>query len=479
MKQGSLQFLPKMVVFIVAISLFFSIALCQESMARGDIPESFAELADKVGHVAVNISSTKVVKPMGKFFQFPGGEFRDFFGEEFFKHFFGEIPQEQMRQRSLGSGVVVTQDGYILTNNHVVAEAEEILVTFTEKEQYEAKIIGRDPKTDIALIKIELNKPIPAAKLGDSDALRVGDWVVAIGNPFGLGSTVTAGIVSAKGRTIGAGPYDDFIQTDASINPGNSGGPLFNLNGEVVGINTAIFSQTGGNIGIGFAIPINMAKSVMSQLKDKGKVTRGWLGVTIQNVTPEIKEKFELTKAEGALVAEVAKDSPAEKAGLQRGDVIIRFDDKKVTEMSALPPIVAQTPVGKEVEIVAIRKGKEKRFTVVIAELKEEAPAGIPFAPETEEAFGFSVQELTPELAEALSLQGEKGVVVSGIQRGSAADEAGLERGDLIHEIESEPVENMDDYKRIMEKAASKKQILMVVRHLGHTRYVVLKREEK
>jgi len=384
-----------------------------------------------------------------------------------------------MRQRSLGSGVVVTDDGYILTNNHVVAEAEEIVVTFTEKEQYEAKIIGRDPKTDIALIKIEVNKAIHSAKLGDSDALRVGDWVVAIGNPFGLGSTVTAGIVSAKGRIIGAGPYDDFIQTDASINPGNSGGPLFNLDGEVVGINTAIFTQTGGNIGIGFAIPINMAKSVMSQLKEKGKVTRGWLGVRIQNITPELKEKLELAKAEGALVTEVVKDSPAEKGGLQRGDVIIIFDGKKVKEMSALSPMVAQTPVGKKVEIVAIRKGKEKRFTVVIAELKEEAQAGAPFAPETEEAFGFSVQELTPELAEALSLQGEKGVVVSSVQRGGSADEAGLERGDLIQEIESEPVENMDDYKRIMEKAVSKKQILMVVRHLGHTRYVVLKREGK
>jgi serine protease Do len=479
MKRGAFRFLLKNIVFIVAVSSFFSLALRPEAMAGGDVPGGFAELADKVGHVAVNISSTKVVKPMGRFFQFPGREFRDFFGEEFFKHFFGEIPQEEMRQRSLGSGVVVTEDGYILTNNHVVAEAEEIVVTFTEKEQYDAKIIGRDPKTDIALIKIEVSKPIPAARLGDSDALRVGDWVVAIGNPFGLGSTVTAGIVSAKGRIIGAGPYDDFIQTDASINPGNSGGPLFNLDGEVVGINTAIFTQTGGNIGIGFAIPINMAKSVMSQLKEKGKVTRGWLGVTIQNVTSEIKEKFELTKAEGALVAEVAEDSPAEKAGLQRGDVIISFDDKTVPEMSALPPMVAQTPVGKEVEIVAIRKGKEKRFTVVIAELKEEAQAGAPSAPETEEAFGFSVQELTPELAEALSLQGEKGVVVSSVQRGSSADEAGLERGDLIQEIENEAVENMDDYKRIMEKAASKKQILMVVQHLGHTRYVVLKREGK
>jgi serine protease Do len=355
MKRGALQVLPGIIIPVIAASLVLGFVLSEEAMARADVPESFAELAAKVDHVAVNISSTKVVKPAGRFFQFPGREFRDFFGDEFFKHFFGEIPQEQMKQRSLGSGLVISGDGYILTNNHVVAEAEEIVVTFTEEERYEAKIIGRDPKTDIALIKIKVDNPIPAARLGDSDTLRVGDWVVAIGNPFGLGSTVTAGIVSAKGRTIGAGPYDDFIQTDASINPGNSGGPLFNIEGEVVGINTAIFTQTGGNIGIGFAIPINMAKSVMTQLKEKGKVTRGWLGVTIQNVTPEIKEKLDLKTTEGALIAEVAKDSPAQRGGLERGDVIIRFDGKKVKEMSALPSMVAQTPVGKEVEVGGVR----------------------------------------------------------------------------------------------------------------------------
>jgi serine protease Do len=464
-------------MFILAISLLLGLTLPQGAMARSDVPESFASLADKVGHVAVNISSTKVVKPMRKFFQFPGREFRDFFGDEFFKHFFGQIPQEEMKQRSLGSGVVVSEDGYILTNNHVVAEAEEIVVTFTEQKQYDAEIIGRDQKTDIALIKIEVEKPIPAATLGDSDALRVGDWVVAIGNPFGLGNTMTAGIVSAKGRVIGAGPYDDFIQTDASINPGNSGGPLFNLDGEVVGINTAIFTQTGGNIGIGFAIPINMARSVMDQLKEKGKVTRGWLGVTIQSITAEIRDKFDLETMEGALVAEVGEDSPAEKGGLQRGDVITRFDGKKVKDMSALPPMVAQTPVGKEVEIVVIRKGREKRFTVEIAELEEKAVTAAPSVPVIEEELGLSVQELTPELAEALSLEGEKGVVVSSIKTGSPADEAGLNRGDLIQEIENEPVESMEDYRRIMDRVSSKSKILMVVRSRGHTRYVVLKRE--
>jgi len=477
MKREAFRFFSRKAFVLLVALLFSALALHSEAMAAGDVPASFAELAEKVGHVAVNISSTKVVQPTRRFFQFPGREFKDFFGEEFFKHFFGEIPQEQMKQRSLGSGFVVSEDGYILTNNHVVAEAEEIVVTFTEEKQYEATIVGRDQKTDIALIKIEVDKPIPAAKIGDSDALRIGDWVVAIGNPFGLGNTVTAGIVSAKGRVIGAGPYDDFIQTDASINPGNSGGPLFNLDGEVVGINTAIFTQTGGNIGIGFAIPINMAKSVMTQLKEKGKVTRGLLGVTIQSITPEIKDKFDLKTTEGALIAEVAKGSAAEKGGLQRGDVIIRFDGKKIREMSDLPPMVAQTPVGKEVEIVVIRKGRERRLTAVIEELKEEASVTALPSPEIEEAFGFSVQKLTPELEEALSLQGEKGVVVSSIRRGSPAEEAGLQRGDLIQEIENEPVEEVDDYTRIMQKAASKKQILMVVRHRGLTRYVVLKRE--
>ena len=462
----------------LAITLLSGFGVGQNALAKRGVPDSFAELADKQGHVAVNISTTKVVKGVGRFSPFQGREFRDFFGDEFFRRFFGETPEKQMKQTSLGSGVVVSEDGYILTNNHVVADAEEILVIFSNKEKYDAKIIGRDPKTDLALIKITVERPIPAARLGDSDKMRVGDWVVAIGNPFGLGSTVTAGIVSAKGRIIGAGPYDNFIQTDASINPGNSGGPLFNLEGEVIGINTAIFTQRGGNVGIGFAIPINMAKSVMSQLKEKGKVIRGWLGVVIQMITPEIKEKFGLKTQEGALVAEVTKGSPAEKGDLKRGDIIVSFDGKKVKEMSGLPPIVAATPLGKKVEIIAIREGKEERLTVKVGELKETRVAAEAI-PEIEESFGLSVQELTPEIAESLSLKGEKGVVVSGVTSGSPASEAGLQRGDLIQEIENEPVENVDDYKRIMQESASKKQILMVIRHRGHTRYVVLKKEKR
>jgi len=477
MKNQRYQIIKKTLISpALVISLFLVLGVGQNALARRGVPDSFAELADRQGHVAVNISSTKVVKGFRRPLPFQGREFRDFFGDEFFRRFFGEIPERQMKQRSLGSGVVVTEDGYILTNNHVVADAEEILVTFYNKEKYEAEIIGRDPKTDLALIRIKVDRPIPAARLGDSDELRVGDWVVAIGNPFGLGNTLTAGVVSAKGRVIGAGPYDNFIQTDASINPGNSGGPLFNLDGEVVGINTAIFTQRGGNIGIGFAIPINMAKSVMSQLKEKGRVIRGWLGVVIQTVTPEIKEKFGLETTEGALIGEVAKDTPAERGGLKRGDVIISFDGKKVEEMNALPPMVAQTPIGREVEIIVIRKGREKRLTVKVGELKEEGRVATSTIPEIEETFGLSAQELTSELAESMALKGEKGVVVSDVRRGSPASEAGLERGDLIQEIERERVEDMDDYERIMRQSASKNQLLMVIRHKGHTRYVVLKK---
>jgi len=465
-----------LICMALAGSLLFGIGVARDVSAQTGIPDSFAELVAKEGHVAVNISTTKVVKGFRRSLPFPGREFRDFFGEDFFRRFFGEIPEREMRQRSLGSGVVVSEDGYIVTNNHVVADAEEIVVTSSENERYEAKIIGRDPKTDLALIKIQVDKPIRAARLGDSDKLRVGDWVVAIGNPFGLGNTLTAGVVSAKGRVIGAGPYDNFIQTDASINPGNSGGPLFNLDGEVIGINSAIFTQSGGNIGIGFAIPINMAKSVMSQLKEKGRVVRGWLGVVIQTVTPEIKEKFGLKTAEGALVGEVNTDSPADKGGLKRGDVIITFDGKKVETMNSLPPMVAETPIGKDAEIVVIREGKEKTLRVKIAELPEEPRVAATTMPEIEESLGLSVQELTPELAESLGLEGEKGVVVSSVRGGSPASEAGLQRGDLIQEIERESIEGMDDYTRIMRESASKDQILMVVRHEGHTRYVVLGR---
>jgi len=317
--------------------------------------QTFAKLAEKLKPAVINISTTMVVKqsPFFKDRPSPFGEEDPF--REFWERFFGgEIPRE-FETKSLGSGVIINKEGYIVTNNHVVENAKEILVTLSNEKEYEAEVIGRDKKTDLALIKVDAKEDLPVAPLGDSDKLKVGEWVIAIGNPFGLAETVTAGIVSAKGRVIGAGPYDDFIQTDASINPGNSGGPLFNFWGEVVGINTAIIA-TGQ--GIGFAIPINMAKAIVSELKEKGRVTRGWLGVAIQEVTSQLAESFGLEEKKGALVAQVFKNGPAEKAGIEQGDIILEFDEKEIDDSRDLPRIVASTPVGKTVTIKVFRNGK-------------------------------------------------------------------------------------------------------------------------
>ena len=305
----------------------------------------FVALAKKLKPAVVNVSTAKTIAPQKKFHRAPSPFGTDPF-EEFFDRFFENAPQRSYKQRSLGSGFIISDDGYILTNNHVVAGADEIKVKLGDKREFKAEVKGTDEKLDLALIKIEAKDHFPVARLGDSDTIEVGEWVMAIGNPFGLEQTVTAGIVSAKGRVIGSGPYDDFIQTDASINPGNSGGPLFNAQGEVIGINTAIVA---GGQGIGFAIPINMAKGIITQLKEKGKVTSGWLGVSIQAMTPELAQSFGLEAEKGALVNEVMKDSPADKAGIKSGDIILEFDGKAVHEMNELPRLVAETPVGKKV----------------------------------------------------------------------------------------------------------------------------------
>ncbi|HEY4715555.1 MAG TPA: Do family serine endopeptidase, partial [bacterium] len=339
---------------------------------KNGVITSFSGIVKNVRPAVVNVFTTKVVKQKG--FHSPSGRgdpFEEFFGPQF-KQFFG--PKE-FKQSSLGSGFIIAEDGYILTNNHVVENVDEIKVRLTDKDEYTAKIVGRDPKTDVALVKIDAKKKLPVAALGDSDSLDEGDWVIAIGNPFGLGHTVTAGIVSAKGRYgILPGSYEDFIQIDAAINPGNSGGPLININGEVVGINTAIFSPQGafgaqGNIGIGFAIPINMAKVILSQLKNTGKVIRGWLGVTIQPVTPEIAESLKLHESRGALISSVMTGSPAEKAGINGGDVILEFDGKKIDDYHTLPSTVAATPIGKEVKVKLIRDGKEKIIELRVGEM--------------------------------------------------------------------------------------------------------------
>ena len=338
----------------------------------GQALPSFASLTAQASPAVVHIKVVAVEKavqpdPFGEDAPFPG-----------FHPPFPPLPPGGFRRQGAGSGFIIRQDGVILTNNHVVEAAKEITVILTDKREYSAKVIGRDPKTDLAVLKIEPKGDLPVAQLGDSDALRVGDWVIAIGNPFGLSNTVTVGIVSAKGRVIGAGPYDDFIQTDAAINPGNSGGPLFNSRGEVVGINSAIFSQSGGNIGIGFAIPINVAKQLLPELETNGSVTRGWLGVSIQQLTPELARSLGISEARGALVADVTSSGPAEKGGMKRGDVIVSYDGKKIEDSAALPALVATTPVGKTVPVEVVRTGKSKTLAVIVSRLVEQTAADAP-----------------------------------------------------------------------------------------------------
>jgi serine protease Do len=439
--------------------------------SSGQLPD-FVGLAKKMKPVVVNISTTQVSETRGQ------PEFGSPFGEEdpfndFWKRFFGgPMPRGPQRQRSLGSGFIIDADGSILTNNHVVENAQKIMVKLADDQDYEARVVGRDPKTDIAIIKINAKTSLTAATFGDSDGLEVGEWVMAIGNPFGLDSTVTSGIVSAKGRHIGQGPYDNFIQTDASINPGNSGGPLLNLRGEVVGINTAIFSRTGGNIGIGFAIPINLVKELLPQLRGKGKVTRGYLGVLIQKVTPEIAESLGMDKGRGALVANVSKDGPAEKAGVKVGDVIIEFDGKEIKDSGDLPIIVARTPVDRKVRLKILRDKKEQQLSVTVGELKDEEV--VASAPEKGE-LGMTVQRLTPQIAESLGLEKAEGVVVSAVDPGSAADEAGIRRGDVIVEIDRKPIRGLDEYKKAVAGIRKGKGVLLLVRRGESTLFLALK----
>jgi serine protease Do len=400
----------------------------------------------------------------------PNDPFRDFF-ERFFRD---QMPKD-FRQQSLGTGVIIDKEGFILTNNHVVEMADEIKVKLADEKEFLAKIIGRDQKTDLALIKIESDKALSPLPLGDSDKLEVGEWVVAIGNPFGLGNTVTAGIVSAKYRQIGQSSYDNYIQTDASINPGNSGGPLLNTAGEVVGINTAIFSQSGGNIGIGFAVPINMAKDLLPQLKT-GKVVRGWLGVMIQKITPELKQKLDLKDEKGALVADVTPGGPAEKAGIQRGDVINSFNGKEIKEMNDLPYVVASTPIGKSVNVEVLRKGQKKNFEVKIAELKDEKEA--PAVTEAKPRLGMTVEDLTPELAKNFGLVEGKGVVVVQVEDGSSAAEAGLRAGDVILEIDQSPVKDAKDFGRKIESYKAGDTVLILAKRRGATVFLTLKVRE-
>jgi serine protease Do len=431
-------------------------------------PGSFSELAKDASPSVVNISTVKVVKG-GRQIPSPFGPDDPF--REFFERFFGDRAPRDFKQRSLGTGFIIDKEGFILTNNHVVEGTEEITVTLADKREFAAKIIGRDPKTDLALIRIESDQVLPALPLGDSDKLEVGDWVMAIGNPYGLGHTVTAGIVSAKYRQIGAGAYDNFIQTDASINPGNSGGPLLNTAGKAIGVNTAIFSQSGGSVGIGFAIPINMAKDLLPQLK-KGKVVRGWLGVVIQNVTPELKDKLKLSTERGALVADVVAGGPAEKAGIERGDVIVTFDEHDISESDDLPYVVASTPVGKTVTVQVIRKGQSQSIQVEIGELAEEEKPQV--VSEARPNLGLTVREITPELARNFGLSETSGVVIVQVQASSPAQEAGLAPGDMILEIDQVEVKDLEQFNEMTQGYKAGDTILFLIKRRGSTLFLTL-----
>jgi serine protease Do len=433
---------------------------------------SFADLVEKLEPSVVNISTTGTVRRGG---QFPSPFGKSPFGEEdpfgkFFERFFGQMPQREYRQKGLGSGFIISEDGYVVTNNHVVEKAEDIEVIFEDGDKYKAEIIGKDPKTDLALIKIEPKKKLHAVEFGNSDKLRIGDWVIAIGNPFGLGNTVTAGIVSAEGRILGMGSYDDFIQTDAPINPGNSGGPLFNLEGQVVGVNTAIVS---GGQGIGFAIPINLAKSVVDQLKATGTVVRGWLGVLIQQITPEIAQGLGLKGVKGVLVSDVTPGGPADKAGIKRGDIIVGFNGKGVSEVTELTSMVAQMAPGSKVDVKILRNGKESDFNVTLGKLPETAAESN--EEQIKEEIGITANEITPQIASHFNLGETTGVVITDVENGSVAQEAGLRPGDVILEIDKKPIKNLEDYKSAMDQVKKTGSTLFLVKRGQYTLYVGMK----
>jgi len=436
-------------------------------------PASLADLVEKLSPAVVNISTTTIIKgrqgyPFGRRMPFP-----KFFGEDdFFRRFFQDAPEKEFKQQSLGSGFIISRDGYIFTNNHVVEKATKIKVKLATGKEYDAEIKGKDPTTDIALIKINPENSLPVVKFGDSDKLRIGESIFAIGNPFGLEQTVTAGIVSAKGRVIGSGPYDNFIQTDASINPGNSGGPLFNYEGAVVGINTAIVAQAHG---IGFAIPINTAKGILADLKSKGSVSRGWLGISIQDITDDIAENMKLKNVKGVLVGQVFEGDPADKAGIKTGDIIIEIDGKQIQDSHELLRIVAALKSGEKVTVKVLREGQTKGFEVIIGERKGEKE--IARKGKFGEHYGMTVQEITPEMAGHFGLSDKSGVIITQVQEGGPADDAGLKTQDVILQINKVKISSLDDFLREITKNSQEGTILLLIKRGETTFFVTLKKE--
>ncbi|MBI3002063.1 MAG: Do family serine endopeptidase [candidate division NC10 bacterium] len=442
------------------------------------IQEAFVGVAEQVKPSVVNINTTQKVRPPRRA---PGeapppGPFRDFFGEDFFERFFREGPRRDLERRSLGSGVIVDQQGFILTNNPVIELAEEIQVTLADKRTFKAKVVGTDPKTDLAVIRIESAPGLTPARLGDSDRIRIGEWAVAIGNPFGLVQTVTVGVISATGRSnVGITAYEDFIQTDASINPGNSGGPLLNVRGEVIGINTAIVAA---GQGIGFAIPINMAKGIKDMLIAQGRVVRGWLGVQIQGLNEDLAAQFGVKPDQGALIANVLKDGPAEKGGLRAGDVILEVDGTKVTGVSQLQRLVAAVPPGRQVTLTVRREGRDMPVVLAVGEMPGEAPvaAAVPEEPGAGR-YGFKVQDLSPELREQFGLREADGVVVAEVDPEGPAARTGLRPGDVILEVGRQKVRNSREFAAAARRARDRGLLLRVWRD-GASQFVVVHPEK-
>ena len=438
--------------FLIVAGFHFNPTVYAKTTDVITVPGSFSRLAEMAGPAVVNIRTVKTIKGGGPVFRNfrrnpHGGEdpFKDFF-----EKFFGEDTQREFKQPSLGSGFIIDKEGFVVTNNHVIQDAEQIKVKLGGDTEYDAEVVGRDANTDLALLKIKTGKDLPFLKLGDSDELKIGQWVVAIGSPFGLERTVTAGIVSAKGRVIGSGPYDNFIQTDASINPGNSGGPLINMQGEVVGINTAIIAA---GHGIGFAIPVNLSKKIIAQLKSEGEVTRGWLGVAIQDLTGEMAEYYGLKDRKGVLVADVFKGDPADEAGIQAKDIILEVNDHKIETSRQLTAMIADLKVGEDAKVDVFRNGKIKTFHIKLAKRDDKRLASRPTPSEPEEEkFGIRVAELTPEIIQRFGIGDTTGVIVINVEADGKGAEAGVQMGDIIKEINHRIIESVEDYTAAMDK---------------------------
>ena len=481
------------VAMAAAVALTVAIPLVTApAQARG--PDNIADVAEKVINAVVNVSTSQSVENRNSATPAPslppGSPFEEFF-DEFFKNRRGpqgdNRPNTPRRQNSLGSGFIIDPSGIVVTNNHVISEADEVTVILNDGTRLKAEILGRDTKVDLALLRVKPEKPLTAVQFGDSDKLRLGEWVVAIGNPFSLGGTVTAGIVSARNRDINSGPYDNYIQTDAAINRGNSGGPLFNLDGEVIGVNTAIISPSGGSIGIGFAVPSKTAVAVIDQLRQFGETRRGWLGVRIQQVTDDIADSLSIKPARGALVAGIDEKGPAKPAGIEAGDVIVKFDGKEIKEMKDLPRIVADTPVGKDVDVVIVRKGKEESHTVKLGRLEDgekqaaltpNKDAAPPEKSVVQKTLGLNLANMTDDLRKRYRIKDSvKGVVITGVEAQSPAADKRLNAGDVVVEVSQEAVADTDALqKRVdqLKKDGRKSALLLIANAEGELRFVAL-----